>query len=485
MPRIDSEEEHCIDIFDQIITYSYACEWQKLQNDSIDKLLALSDEISLYIEKRDKISCVSSVDNKQFHVSVLFVTAEEKQRARFSVLNILSDAVHNEHCPSPIDLKKLWLNKPKKLGGHYLDTKHNSMFDKYIILVIYVCIKLNKSLSKELKPFVTVEQVGVIFDKTFREDQEIYSMPIYRDLLVSKIHQHYLKSFALEQNTFQEVAASEQLIKHYFKEALEEFVRMAKDIFLKKAAQRFFSSAKQIKLDIDKYYSWAMITDCQHDNSVLLSWYAAVNSVELVNDGRYKSINNKSSSKTLDLTLQNILDEKISYMYSLFNQKKWSQRYLFDSTTTPIVIDGKTVQNHLVMTLPYDKPLPNLANRLRNYQRYISNKIYSYAQTYGQSPEYETEVNTANLDRKIKNPYKKITVSDKGSILKHICTLLCLQYESSPEHKNKLKKQLLPDIMTLINNHGFSYSQDSVKKTSQVKDTEMTKVIEELRSRNH
>ena len=50
MAKSTPEHDHVIDIFDEIITFSYAYEWQKLKNDSINKLHELRDSIASYIE---------------------------------------------------------------------------------------------------------------------------------------------------------------------------------------------------------------------------------------------------------------------------------------------------------------------------------------------------------------------------------------------------------------------------------------------------
>lgn len=76
MARTTPEHKRIIDIFDQMITFSYAYEWQKLQNNAINELFKLRDKISSHVEREPLY---------------LFMTPEDKKSSVFGILNKLSN----------------------------------------------------------------------------------------------------------------------------------------------------------------------------------------------------------------------------------------------------------------------------------------------------------------------------------------------------------------------------------------------------------
>ena len=89
-----------IDIFDEIITFSYAYEWQKLQNDSIDKLHELEELTSIFIDDSPK----------SFNSLPLFSKPEEKKGQIIYVLDKLNQAINNNISPQYTNFGDDWLN---------------------------------------------------------------------------------------------------------------------------------------------------------------------------------------------------------------------------------------------------------------------------------------------------------------------------------------------------------------------------------------
>jgi len=459
------EHERIIDIFDQIITFSYAYEWQKLQNNAIDELFKLRDGISSHVERESLY---------------LFMSPTEKKDSVISILNKLSDAVQNDSCPKVIDFEDVWLNKPENLGCWYINEKQEEEFDEIAVLVNYVICSLNRSLPNEIKPFVSFEQVDALFKKSYEEISDRFTVPIHKDLLVSMIHQHFLKTFAIEQNTLEEVNSYRELVDSYCKKAVQRFVKMVQENFIDKAVINFFDQAKGIGLEIDRYYSWALICYGPITYEELLSWYSYVNAHELVKDSHYQD--NKNLNKAdLDLKLKKILNKEIGYVLYPSAPKGGIKRYMFDSNRTPVLIDGKTLQNHLVMSFPYDKPLSDLQDKLRNYARYIGNLVNSYGHTYGHTVGFEDEVKSATAYRLMETPYKRLSLSNVGGVLQHICSLLFLQYERSNDDSAKKIDYQKAFTLNLINDHGFSYGESSVNTARNSRKTVMLKVVNRFR----
>ena len=154
MAKSTPEHDHVIDIFDEIITFSYAYEWQKLKNDSIDKLHELRDSIASYIE---------NISTQDFFLS--FATPLEIEVTIFRILDTLNCAIINDTCPETIEFDDAWLN----LHDLYLIEKQYEELDLITKLVMSVVSSLSLLLPDEMKPFVTIEQVDVIFKKSWAE----------------------------------------------------------------------------------------------------------------------------------------------------------------------------------------------------------------------------------------------------------------------------------------------------------------------------
>ena len=106
-----------------------------------------------------------------------------------------------------------------------------------------------------MKPFVTIEQVDAIFKQLIKEMPDDFIVPIHKELLVSMSHQHFLKTFALLENKFQEEDAYIELAERYCAEAVEFFVAMVKEDTINNCVIKFFTQAKCIDLEIDRFYS--------------------------------------------------------------------------------------------------------------------------------------------------------------------------------------------------------------------------------------
>ena len=153
---------------------------------------------------------------------------------------------------------------------------------------------------------------------------------------------------------------------------------------------------------------------------------------------------------------------------------------MLDSNHTQVIIDGESLQNHVVMAFPYDKPLPDLQDKVRNYTRFIGNRVYSYGKEHGHPSEYDEAVNNATKNRQEKSPYKRLTLTNAGSVIQSICSLLCLQLEQSDDYVHKAKKCHTLDIFELITEHEFVYKVSTVEKVRKSKENSMNNVVTKL-----
>jgi hypothetical protein len=341
MSKTTPEHERIIDIFDAAITFSYAYEWQKQKSNGINKLIELQENIFLYL---------------QANAIPLFMTSSERAAACISILNMLYQAVRENIFPKEIDFEDFWLNKPKNLSGHYLAEKQDEELSYIIILASEVTTSLNKSLPDEIKPYVTISQVEAIITRVCNEMHKTLTAPIHKRLLASILHQYFLAIQSKNINTQNESSGYEIIVEDYCHKAIQEFVTMVKNDFFSKAVKEFFSFAKEIDIQIDTYYSWTIICFGPPAPKKLLSWYQNVNALGYIEDSHYIG-GNKQKGESLDLKLQELYKREHGYQPEI----RSSQRFIFDTSYTPVIIDGKSIQNYVVMAFPYDKPLPRVS----------------------------------------------------------------------------------------------------------------------------
>ncbi len=468
MARTTPERESIIDAFDAVITFSYAYEWQKLHNNGIDELSDLADQIIAEVEKE---------------YPPLLTSPEERFDVICSILNRLNAAVVADSCPKAIEPGDFWINVPDSFSGEQLIHSYQDEYDDIVMIVMVVISSLNKSLPDEIKPFVTIEQVDAMLSKTCDElkhnnemaQQAKFRMPIHKELMATMIHQHFLRTFSLGQTTYEEVVAYSELSAGYCEKAIAEFVKMAANMFAVATVIKFFPLGKTIKVEIDRYYTWAQLCFPIKDYNKLLSIYSDVK--ELFLDKGVKSIGKDDSLK---VKLKNIIAFGAGFKRLEDNPKGSLIRYLFDSNRTPVLVDGRPIQNHLVMIFPYDKPLPGAQEKLKDFARYIGNRVNVYVREYGDTEGYEKEIKEAVACKNIDLPYTRFSLVDSSSVLPQICSLLCFEYERSSENASHAKKRQSLDVYEMIKNHGFKFSIESVESARKDKKNKMNRVVKKF-----
>ena len=118
-----------------------------------------------------------------------------------------------------------------------------------------------------------------------------------------------------------------------------------------------------------------------------------------------------------------------------------------------------------------------MQEKLRKYVHFIGTMVNNYGRTFGHSPGYEDGVNIAIAYEKMDPPYKRVSLSNAGSVIKHICTLICLQFERSNDYTDKQKKRQTLEIFELIQNHGFRYSMSSVEIVRKKREKNMLEIV--------
>lgn len=478
MAKTTPEQKQVIDAFDALITFSYAYEWQKSKNDEIDKLIELGDEVSSFIKENDPL---------------FFMTSKEEYKSDIiKTLNGLQ-ATEGHECPKELELTDFWINKPEIFSLPYLIDKHDEKFEYIIDLVIFTIINLHCSLHAELKPFATIDQVGVILDKTLPQMESDFSVPIFKELLVNLIHQYFLKSKNISQdsqgksynfdptnqvsyielcNNNKNIEIIKNLVKDYCKKAEVKLIENIKDKTINRYVIKFFQKAKKINLEIGQLYSWSRIYYAPLNSNNLLSWYSTINAVNLITDAKYIGPHTSPSTINKDLELEKIIYNGLNYRS--FTTNDLNKCYLFDTSRTTVEIEGKTPQNHLLIILPYDKPIPNLKDKLDCYENYLNREFDSYKQN--NNSIFDTKEKESSSTSNIKTPsYKKRVLVNTGSILQHIISLVFIQLNHSAPKKSK--KCMTLEVLEMMESHYFKYTQTTLETLRKKRNKEMNSAV--------
>lgn len=411
---------------------------------------------------------------------------EDRYHAVCRILNMLKEAVVADSCPKPIEPNDFWINLPEILSYEELIHKYGDEHDDIVMIIMMVISNLHKLKPDEIKPFVIIKQVEEILTKTCdemkREDKGgKFGIPINKKLMASMIREHFFKTLSIEQTTHEEIIACSELTAVYCEKALPEFVKLIKQKFYVYAVIKFFPLGKTIDIEIDRYYNWGQLCFNAFDYNKLLSIYSGVKELFLTKDVP------SAEGKAQDDAYLNVRLQKIIELGGELSQNEsypggGVKRYLFDSNRDAVVVDGKPILNHLVMMYPYDKPLPDLQEKLNDYARYIGNSVNAYIQEHGQASGYEDEIKNAVAYQNIPFPYKRLSLTDASSVLPNICSLLCFEYERSIDNADRSKKRQTLDVFEMIANQGFTYSSESVESVRKEKEKKMRKVLENLAS---
>ncbi len=463
-PKQGQEQKYVIDIFDRIITFSYAYEWQKSNGDGIDRLTELFDAVAAHIKNEGS----DLISNEGIDEAV--------QRT----LSMLSEVVDNGCCPEPVDFDDVWLNKPKKFDYRFLKEKSFQQVMPLMELAEQVIKSLNESLADELKPYVTMEQVNATFLKKYNEKRTGIELTIHTESFVDKIHEHYLGTYANNPDTSKNAEQLTELITRYNCDAENQFICLLQDNFITNSVIKFFTQAQNISLEIDRYYSWELIAGCHIDYNDLLELYSFANERDLVKDGHHKKNKYLFDDERMNDWLEWVLNNNETYRWFPYVKGTAAIRYLFDTRYDPVLIDGKPLQNHCVLALPYDKPLPDFSGKMYDFQKFFAESVEVYSRVYGSTVRDENQINNITKLLMSSKPYKRICLTNVGSVLEHICTLLCLQYERTGDNADKLKKLCSMEVLKLINNHGFIYSIETVESKRKSKQAEMLKTVKKL-----
>ncbi|MDD2661964.1 MAG: hypothetical protein PHY54_20150 [Methylococcales bacterium] len=102
------------------------------------------------------------------------------------------------------------------------------------------------------------------------------------------------------------------------------------------------------------------------------------------------------------------------------------------------------------MAIPYDKPIFELDNKLHRYARWLAREADRHNNRINPIFNIEDKKDCTEAYRDWENPYHRLALSNAGSVLRDICSLIFFQYDRSDNYIGKLKKRQELDAYDLL-----------------------------------
>jgi hypothetical protein len=496
MARTTPEHKRTIDALDAVITFSYLYEWQMSQNKEIDKLMELYRSIVEHIEaNRGEFSFPEELGDPLIPKPIKFVagmsvpegfdgpsTIEHKEvnndqlsfpleLDRGSIENEVIDglyfAVKNDQQLEGLSFTDSWVGKYDvcKITKTELMALHQKHFDGYLSLIRDTFNELARSLPDQVKPYLTVRQVKAVLELKYSNVKNTFTAPVQIDLLAAVIHQFFLCSSSNGNSGNEAPLAFDKLIYEYWDNAAKDLCALIRYKRIVGAVTKFIGQAREINLQIDDYYRWSIICmfplDYQAlDYQKLLSWYVEANDLQLINDALYQKERRVCSPSWREFKRGN-MQWDASYYRPIHYRHNWVGNFIFDSKRHAITIDEKQRQNCAVLAIYYDEPIVDLEDKLFAYARHLSYLAKENIEMRSRMSNVTDFENGANAYQGWDN-YKRCAITNSGSILKSICSLIILKRSRSERYQDRSNKHLCADVCKLLVASGFKYSAETV-----------------------
>lgn len=168
-----------------------------------------------------------------------------------------------------------------------------------------------------------------------------------------------------------------------------------------------------------------------------------------------------------------------SYYRPFHYRHNWVDDFIFDSKRHEITIDEKQRQNCAVLAIHYDEPIIDLEDKLFSFARHLSSLARENIEARSRLSNVAGFENGANAYQGWDN-YKRCAITNTGSILKSICSLMILKLSRSKGYQERYKKRLCADVCKILVDSGFKYSEETVNSVRKCAKKNANEVADKL-----
>ncbi len=447
MGRTSLEQELVIDILDDLMTFAYAYEGELGPASHIPGLDALG---------RDAVSQMQEGTNL-----LLFGAPQATRYAVFGVLNRLQYAAAGTALPEQKDHDRAWVHSSPDLTVDSLRAAHARHADTLLQLVEATAERLAADPT-EARVLMTREQVRGTLLATLPAVPACAGCPIHLQSLVALVHQNFLA--ALDDTPACQLPSWREVVRQYMGQAEGALKQMAQQLVLDTLERKLLPAARDLTIDIGRFYPWAAVWDGPAPAGDLLTAFRRLNASRTLRDAKYKGAHEEGGAQR----------HGFEFIYSwaarrprlLLQDQGSATRIFFNTDDVDIRIGGRAVQKHAMMAMRYDLPLRELEEKIGRFRNYLLTQRRRYCAT-GRQPLRDEElgaIQRSAQDAMMERKTRRTVLHDTSSVLGHLCGLLWLQRRRDRRYGGMSAKAHHIAIQSIVENAGFQFSLDSVRK---------------------
>lgn len=449
MAKNTTKQNEVIDYFDAALLYVYANSWQNRQNDDLRKLNRLAKRVTEAIERWP-----------------ISLNDELKARSYFQVMDGLQARNRSKTTPQTYKDRVYWtVTNPLEINISAVYAQHRDM-------LVDIFIRLNNlayemvEISEEVCEFWQVE---FSMRRYARFLAKRHCLPVNYAMLAGIVARHIYH--ANHPDTYGMQDEPSEFLKKidlYVERSGRDFEHFQRMELIRRLIEELETEAKQLDIRIDRHYEWGLLADIDLTCLKVLILYKEANYQGSLVDSKFDR-NQIHLRRTRNVnfdelkTLQGFLKAKSPPVPD-------SHNYIFNTDQDDVRICGYRDRNSLALRIPFDtspdKAIALVNQFKRNLRKHLPDRLYSF----DDSSKYD-EVN--KMLSVWDEPYKRMVIKNKGSILGLLVGLLCdhifkfWKGKKPPGTKREIYSvdDAIETTIDILKEHGFSYDAETIPKS--------------------
>lgn len=442
MPRNTPEREILVDLFDDDISYAYAYAYQSEQNGYIAELVTMAQEVRVSIERSEMLS--------ELPPNALSGMVH-------TVMNVMQSSVRDGKITPRVSSAD-WLNSPVQIGyQRFFANLCKNHWPAWEFLQ-RLHAKLEDELPEEIKSIATQGQVLVLARLLAKSEKIPEDTCIHLPSMAKAVHTALTRKHAAHKPAPEDDILLSQAMEQYRNGCSSAGIAAITDCFVTNQVTSLFDRARKIDLAIDQHYPWGVLIVPPRSARQMLADLASLISQET---GWYT----KWKREQVTAAIPEISTKQFMLRGQQFGPRALprSDGQIFYSTErSDILIDGRPLQHHLIMVVPYDRPSHELGRKLDRFKKYSEHRHAQYRVDIQEPDAKSAERLARSRSVTLEPKAKRLILEDVRSIPAHLAALRTFESDR-PATQAKAATSLHVDLHSELQEHGFTLSRYVVK----------------------
>lgn len=449
MAKNTAQQNEVIDYFDAALLYVYANSWQSRQNDDLSKLDKLANRVTEAIERWP-----------------ITLNDKLKSRSYFQVMDALQARNRNKN-KSPAYKDRIYWTVINPLG-----IKLSELHVQHRDFLVDIFVKLNNlayemvEISEESCEFWQVESSMRRYARFLAQRHDL---PINYAMLANIVARHiYHANHADTYGMLDEPSEFLKKIDTYVKKSERDFEHFQRMMLIRRLTEELESEAKQLNIKIDKHYEWGLLADINITCLKVLILYKEANLQQKLIDSKFNPKQCCSKQpKNVDFdglkALQTFLKAKPTQLPD-------SHNYIFNTDQIDVRISGYRERGSLALCIPFGTSPDKAIALMDQFKRKLRMRILEKTDDIDDRSKSDKAIKKLSV---WDEPYKRMMINNKGSILGLLAGLLCdhiftfWKGKIPPSTKRKIKSvsDATETTLDILKEHGFLYDAETIPKS--------------------